>query len=345
MATAENADTYEQQVTRLVAALHDGHGSVIRSGDTDPPVYVPPVLLTYVEGQVVVVRASGEAAVQLRPGDVVVAVDGRPTRDVLADKEALISGATPQWIRYRGVQSLLAGHLGSRVSVKVQGMAGAARTATLQRMVAEWDLPVEPRPEQVTEIEPGILYVDLTRVADPDFMAALPRLEQAKGIVFDLRGYPKVSPETIGYLIRQPVTSSQWLVPQVTQPDRQGMTFELHNWSVEPKTPHLTARVAFLTDGRAISYAETYLGIVEHYHIAPIVGEPTAGTNGDINRFTIPGGLTITWTGMKVLKQDGSRHHGVGIQPTVPVSPTRAGIAAGRDEQLERAIALVKPTP
>jgi C-terminal processing protease CtpA/Prc len=45
---------------------------------------------------------------------------------------------------------------------------------------------------------------------------------------------------------------------------------------------------------------------------------------------------------MKVLKHDGSRHHGVGIAPTIPVKPTRAGIIAGRDELLEHAISAVK---
>ena len=56
----------------------------------------------------------------------------------------------------------------------------------------------------------------------------------------------------------------------------------------------------------------------------------------------LPGGYRITWTGMKVLKHDGSRHHGVGILPTIPVTRTRAGIAAGRDEILERGIRAVK---
>jgi C-terminal processing protease CtpA/Prc len=45
---------------------------------------------------------------------------------------------------------------------------------------------------------------------------------------------------------------------------------------------------------------------------------------------------------MKVLKHDGSQHHGIGILPTVPVSRTRAGVAAGRDEVLERALELFK---
>jgi hypothetical protein len=49
----------------------------------------------------------------------------------------------------------------------------------------------------------------------------------------------------------------------------------------------------------------------------------------------------MSWTGMKVLKQDGSRHHGVGIVPTVPALRTLRGVAEGRDEQLERAIEVV----
>ncbi len=44
---------------------------------------------------------------------------------------------------------------------------------------------------------------------------------------------------------------------------------------------------------------------------------------------------------MRVLKHDGSRHHLVGIGPTVPAAPTIAGIRAGRDEVLEAALRVV----
>ncbi len=63
----------------------------------------------------------------------------------------------------------------------------------------------------------------------------------------------------------------------------------------------------------------------------------------NVNPLTLPGGCTISWTGMRVLKHDGSRHHGVGITPTVPADRTIAGVAAGRDELLERAIEVVGP--
>ena len=121
------------------------------------------------------------------------------------------------------------------------------------------------------------------------------------------------------------------------------MTFERGGeWNLPPKEPYLGAKRVFLTNGGAISYAESTMGIVENYKLGEILGETTAGTNGNVNPFILPGGYSVTWTGMKVLKHDGSQHHGVGIRPTIPVSRTQAGVAAGRDEILERGVAVLK---
>jgi C-terminal processing protease CtpA/Prc len=84
------------------------------------------------------------------------------------------------------------------------------------------------------------------------------------------------------------------------------------------------------------------LSFIEHYKLGEIVGQPTAGTNGNVNPFDIPGGCRISWTGMKVLKHDGSQHHLIGIQPTVPVIRTLQGVVQGRDEFFERAVELVQ---
>jgi hypothetical protein len=201
----------------------------------------------------------------------------------------------------------------------------------------------EVRPEKVAELEPGIVYVDLDRVVDSDWQAALPKLEQARGIVFDMRGYPKMRPVFLQHLAQKPLASAQWHVPIVLRPDRTKIEWEREGeWNLPPVSPYLKAKKAFLIDGRAISYAESCMGIVEFYHLAELVGGPTAGTNGNVNPLSLPGGYRVTWTGMKVLKHDGSRHHGVGIAPTVPVSQTLAGVAAGRDEILERAVQIVR---
>ena len=61
-----------------------------------------------------------------------------------------------------------------------------------------------------------------------------------------------------------------------------------------------------------------------------------------MNTVELPGGCRVLFTGMKVLKHDGSQHHGVGILATVPVTRTIQGAVEGRDELLERAIEIVR---
>ncbi len=338
-ATDRDERAFLDTLRRLVAALHDGHGNVFsRTG----PSYHLPLLWDWVEGQLVVTRVDHEHAASVERGDVVLAIDGRPAAQALAAEEELISAATPQWRRYRALTTLLAGPSGS-VSLALRHPAGGVATVTLTRSLPAYGTGAieEQRPDKIAEVAPGILYLDVGRVGDEDFKGALDRLVRARGIVFDFRGYPKTTPLLLQHLTGKAIHSAQWKVPIVTRPDRQEMTFGTSSWTLEPVAPRLTAKLAFLIDGRAISYAESCLGIVENYHLGELVGSPTAGTNGDVNPFSLPGGYRVTWTGMQVLKHDGSRHHGVGILPTVPASPTIQGIAAGRDEVLERAIAVV----
>jgi C-terminal processing protease CtpA/Prc len=144
------------------------------------------------------------------------------------------------------------------------------------------------------------------------------------------------------HLLREPGTSAQWIIPVATRPDRADVRWDRREgWPLQPAAPYLAAPKVFITDGRAISFAESMMGIVEAYRLGEIVGGPTAGTNGNVNPLQLPGGYAVGWTGMRVLKHDGSRHHGVGIAPTVPAERTRAGVAAGRDELLERALEVV----
>ena len=83
------------------------------------------------------------------------------------------------------------------------------------------------------------------------------------------------------------------------------------------------------------------MGYIADRKLATIVGSPTAGANGNVVAFTVPGGFRIAFTGMRVTGHDGqAQHHLVGITPDVPLEPTIAGVRAGRDEVLKRALAI-----
>jgi hypothetical protein len=339
-AADEDDAAFAGTLRRLIAQLQDGHGMVVHASD---PQYFLPLALDIAEDRLVVTHSDFETGMGPQRGDLVVNIDGRPWREVADEHAAEISAATPGFARWRLCQSLVRGHRGHAM-IEVEGAGGITATYRIERTTggSHEGATQEARPGMLTEIEPGIWYIDLDRIRDRDFRAALPQLAEARGLIFDMRGYPAgLSTVVISHLIDEPVTCAQWHVPIVLKPDREGMTFNVSNWHVLPRPPRLTAPAAFIIDGRAVSYAETYMGIVEHYELAEIVGEPTAGTNGNINQFALPGGYTVVFTGMKVLKHDGAQHHGVGILPTVPVSRTIEGVRAGRDEMLKRAIDVV----
>jgi C-terminal processing protease CtpA/Prc len=337
-----NERAFLDTLRRLVAQLHDGHGGVYHSSALASSTV--PALFGWVEEHLVVTDVMAEGANGLQPGDLVLKVDGRPSVEVLAEREALISGATSQWRRYSALTYGWMGAKDSEITLEVQTQDGPARSVRLRRTIQVQTLK-ETRPPKIHELKPGVFYLDLERITDPDLQAVLPQLEKATGIVFDLRGYPRVSPMLISHLIDKPVQSARWLVPIITMPDQQNLTeYDTGGrWTLEPIATRLKAKTAFLIDGRAISYAESFMGIIEAYKLAEIVGTPTAGTNGNINPFILPGGYQVIWTGMKVLKHDGSQHHGIGIQPTVSVPRTIRGVREKRDEQLERAFAIVAP--
>ena len=107
-------------------------------------------------------------------------------------------------------------------------------------------------------------------------------------------------------------------------------------------TPKLSIKPFLLIDGRSISAAESVIQIAHDNRLATLVGETSAGTNGNANTVDLPGGFSMRFTGMRVLRADGTALQGRGITPEYVIHPTIEGVRAGHDEILEAALALAK---
>ena len=110
-------------------------------------------------------------------------------------------------------------------------------------------------------------------------------------------------------------------------------------------SPEIIRSMGMLIDERTVSQAEhTGLFLRAANHTA-FVGSPTNGANGDVTWFFVPGDIRVSLTGQGVRHPDGSQLQRVGLVPDVEVRPTIAGIRAGRDEVLERAVEYVTGDP
>jgi hypothetical protein len=319
----------------LVARLQDGHGNV--SHNLQRKLARPPFSVEWVEGKVVVTGVVGDL---FQKGDIILSVDGVDAEEVLTASKEYISGSS-QWKRFKALGQFGNGPEGSTAELKIRRGGktleiGVERTHRGQ--IPEFDrMPIE-------RLDDGVFYVDLSRADWPSIQTRISDIAEARGVVFDLRGYPKGNHQLIAHLLTQPDKSNAWMrVARIIYPDREKIVgYTNHGWLIQPAEPHIPGKVAFITDGRAISYAESFMSFIEHYKLAEIVGQPTAGANGNVIPFNLPGGYRVTFTGMKVVKHDGSQHHTVGILPTVPARRTLDGIRENRDELLEKALELVR---
>jgi len=337
LAAARSAETRTAQrdvLKGLVADVRDGHGFVADTLDKAERGELP-VALAVVEGRLVVTSSAvpSEAPV----GTVVTTFDGVPAADRLARATSLASGST-QWRQVAAAWPLVSGVKGATVKLGLDGGSGW-REVTLA-----YGTPPPPvkRPEPVTQVEPGLWYVDLTRAKLAQIEPKLEMLAAARGVVFDVRGYPTDAGFGIlPHLLDAPETDRWMHVAKIVGPFYETAGWQDIGWDVKPARPRIKGRVVFLTDGGAISYAESVMGYVADRKLGTIVGGRTAGTNGNVASFLTPGGFNVGFTGMRVTRHDGhSPHHLVGVAPDIPVAPTLEGLRAGRDEVLERGLAL-----
>jgi len=338
------AEPFLYTVQRMMARIGDGHSFTSGGGTADGGAYMLPFTWDVIEGQLVVTtRLSDDSP--LPPGTVITAIDGVPAADVLA---ARLERESP------------VGQWGSYNALRLLGSGAPNETLTLTTASGDVVVPFsvransslrtnwrEERPATIIELEDGIWYIDVMRLTAGELSRAIPSLADARGLVLDARGYPTdftAVPTLLGHLTDEPLSTAPFYVPIVTMPDH-------HEWQwldvrydlVQPLEARLTSNIAWILNGNgAVSAAETIMGIVEGYHLGEIVGEPSAGANGNRVSFSLPGGYATSWTGLYVTKFDGSPLFGVGVTPTIPFNRTIAGVAAGRDELFEQALDVVR---
>jgi C-terminal processing protease CtpA/Prc len=105
-----------------------------------------------------------------------------------------------------------------------------------------------------------------------------------------------------------------------------------------PQKPRYSGKIVILVDETSISQAEYTAMAFRSVHGSLVVGSTTAGADGNVSQFVLPGEQRTMISGIGVFYPDKTPTQRVGIVPDVIVNPTIAGIRAGRDEVLEEAL-------
>jgi len=332
----ETEDAHLYTLQKFTKKLKDGHLSV-RNGYKEP--FAPPISWEWIENKLVITEVY-DKNIPINVGDIVTHIDKMTSNKFFKKINSRISAGTKGSLNYKAKISSLIGLKNSKISLTI-----GRRNIQLLRNENLYERKPLYKKQNFKNIDDSIYYINLSAITMDSINSLLPKLEQSKAIIFDLRGYPKGNHDLISYLLKSDDTSNGWMqTPLIVYPRfKENTQFEKNSWSIKSKKPYLgDKRIVFITNGQAISYAESFMSYIKYYNLATIVGQPTAGANGNINSFSLLGGYEISFTGMKVVKLNGHQLHGIGILPDIYVEKTIEGIRNGKDEFLEKAIEIAK---
>ena len=352
MEDAASGLEYARLLEEMGTHIHDGHvgviGKVLREASG---AAVLPLGVRMIEGAPVVTRVDDEAAaktVGIEIGDIILKIDGEDALTRIEQAKKHIAAATPQWLGLVAANQILRGPAKSTATLVVRGRNGEDREVKLARTSPRaWAGSGGRKGDIVRVLTGNIGYVDLERLTVPMVDEMFEKLKDTNGIVFDMRDYPNgtawlIAPrlteksDVAGAIYQRPVL--------MTSDGADGDVVEVETLQTFTqklaRTPgwRYKGRTATLIDERAVSQAEHSCLFFEAANGTKFVGSPTAGTNGDVTYLVLPGGISISFTGQAVRHADGRQLQRIGMQPDVPVTPTIAGIRAGRDEVLEKAL-------
>jgi len=330
---------------QMAANYNDGHMAVSLNYNEDVNNMASAPLVIGKIGEQLIVKFVTDSLLKtkIHPGDVIEKINNQTALDYLKTKENLISGST-QWKECKTLFTLTNGPFEGHILLDLKREEKYSKV-----MVNLTQAPVIYRPGNFSPVlpesgwlRPRIFYLNL----DKDSLSGhLNDILKAKAVIIDVRGYPKQETTTlIAMLLKQKDTTNWAYFPKILYPDYQKVSYIKDGWHLNPDRVHINAKIIFLTDASAISAAESLMGYVKYFKLGTIIGEPTAGTNGNVNSIYLLGDFSSAFSGLLIKNLDGTKHHLKGIIPDIEVKQSKIDIINGKDTMLDKAIFLAQKT-
>ena len=270
---------------QLVARLGDRHVQVSKRTRTGLYLTPPDFALAFdllPDGRAVVARAQGKWATTFPLGSTLEQVNGQPIEQVLDSLQRQTSAVRGTVARQLVVHQLLRYFWRRTATVQFTIRTGETRHSHLATF-RQLRLPPS-RAGALRALPDSLVFLDAARLRYAEFVRQLPALQRARGLIVDLRQRPAYAMQTALAHWATGAWQADWLAtPVLHAPDFTAVTYDSVRSRTAPQLPHLATRTVFLIGPDTFSYGETLVELIRHYQLGLLVGQPTGGTNGEMN--------------------------------------------------------------
>lgn len=360
-AAAKDSMEYIKAVSEMYAHIQDGHGFISsRVHATDHIIgkgITPSVYGKVIEGKFVITALIVDSVAKkegLAVGDIIQKIDGK---DMLAliDEQRPFMPASNYVTQTRYISDFtLCGNDSSKATLTILDKFNKVKNVVVTRRRAYnapyWKKKRAENEGPIFKLLPNnIGYVDMERLPGNMVDSMLETFKNTKGFIMDMRGYPQGTAWTLAPRLSKDKVQAGALFSRL-QPGAPDISAEGNEISSTTTTvtflQKLPATLKWRYTGKTVMLMnETTQSQAEHsglfYKAAngtTFIGSQTAGANGDVTNFFIPGLVNLTFSGQNVSYPNGQTMQRKGLIPDITVKPTINGIRAGKDEVLDRAV-------
>ncbi|MBC3919005.1 hypothetical protein H8L32_16055 [Undibacterium sp. CY18W] len=359
---AKNTADYYKILMEMCALLQDGHTNVM------PPTILyndvwgtVPLRATLMEDKVIITDVLDPALRErgILPGHQILTADGQDIKAYLQKTVApYISASTPQDMDVRLYNYvLLLGDLDTPVKMLVADPQGKTLSIDIKRINTTTRRKfATPRPAfNWRMLANNVAYVELNSFGDNtaanEYIKAYAEIAKAKAIIFDVRKNGGGDTD-VGYRVLQtlgtPPFDGSHAATRDYKPAKRawGEKQAMHDFADEKNQPdperayHGTVMV--LTSASTFSAAEDFAVAFDSMKRGLIIGEPTGGSTGQPLMISMPGGGSARICTKKDSYIDGKAFVGVGVQPGKLIHTKIDDFRAGKDTQLNAALAEIE---
>ncbi|MFB9861688.1 S41 family peptidase [Rufibacter immobilis] len=343
---ASTATEYHLAMLELSNSINDGHNFFqTKFTAAHFGFYHVPFKFKLIDNKAVVTGFYNQelaTANGIKLGDVITKLEGKPLEEALQPKLKYISGSNHAYKLSRTQFFLFNGSTNTlNITVETDGIE---QTKEIKRYYFSRFGPQDTTlSQQPWRLLPGkVGYLDLSNLVAKEVNTAMKNIWDTKGIILDLREYPKpVSHAVAAYLKAERSHYAYLTYPDLSYP---GVFRPNSPWKSgsKNKRDNYKGKVVLLINEGTMSAGEF---ATMNFQTAPnvvTIGSQTAGADGNIVYIPFPGGFKASMSGLGVYYPSGRETQRIGIVPDIEVKPTIAGTRRGEDEVLNRALQYIE---
>lgn len=347
---SSNSLEYRLTILKLIEKIHDTH-AFIRENDRflDTVMldyfgkYTVPCQISFIENKAVITKiySGADSTIQLKVGDIVEKINGESVDEIIK-RRLPITVASNYSTKLRNIAYDILRSNSESVPVTYLHH-GQMKTDNVKGVKLGKDYSTSSKIQKKSwkMLDNNIGYLFMETLKESELPEIMKNFQNCKGIIFDHRCRFGSLLYSLGeYLMPAPI---QFVKFSRTNFDMPGMFTFTDAVTVGKNNPdYYKGKVVIIVNEITQSAGEFHSMGFRKAPKVTVIGNTTAGADGNVSYFNLPGGITTRITGLGVYYPDGGETQRIGIVPDIEVKPTIKGIIEGRDELLEKAIQIIK---